>query len=188
MGAIQNAINQTLGAAAGAATAATYLGEKLETQQLRHTEASQEVMNAEHELNMDNNKVSEQISNGELTDISDAQLAELNEIASKDGDVASRLIEMRAENAKEGYKEAYAKDLLNRVNGASEAQVQQGSIRLEMARKAYMEAEDAVNARKNLKFNLEEAVRHKRATGTVVQNIKSRTEDKELLRKYGGNK
>lgn len=188
MGAIQNSFNQAFGAAAGAATAAAYLGDKIQTQQLRHTEASQEVMNKEHDLNMDNHKVSQQIQEGKLTDISDEQLAELNEIASKDGDVASRLIEMRAENAKEGYKEAYAKDLMNHVNGADEETIKQGSIRLDMARKAYMEAEDAVNARKNLKFNLETAIKNKRATGTVIQNLNSRAEDKELLRKYGGNK
>ena len=188
MGAIQNAINQTLGAAAGAATAATYLGEKLETQELRHTEASQKVMNAKHELENDNHNVLDQIARGELSDITDEQMKELADIAGQNGDVGTRLKEMKAENAEKEFREAAAKDFINRNNGADDETIQQGSKRLEKARLAYKEAQDAVNARRNLRFNLEAAIRNKRATGTVVQNIKSRTEDKELLRKYGGNK
>lgn len=188
MGAIQNSLNQAFGAAAGAATAATYLGDKIQTQELKHTEALKEVMNTKHELENDNNKVSEQIQNGEFTDVTDEQMKELAQIANADGDVTTRLKEIKAENTKEAYKEAYAKDLMNHVNGADEATIEQGSKRLEKARIAYMEAEDAVTARKNLKFNLEAAIKNKRATGTVVQKLKSRKEDKELLRKYGGNK
>lgn len=144
MGTIQNSLNTMLGTVAATAAAGKHISNQNKELEVKKVAAEQEQFNAENELKQN------------TADIAHQMVLEGNDagFAPKAGETAEqaeqRAVDEYLEAQSEAAEDRYQEQMMKVKNPAK-------SKRVEMARKAADEAQDAINARRNLQFNLEEA-------------------------------
>ncbi len=144
MGTIQNSFNTMLGTAAASAAAAKHISNQNKELSVKKIEAEQAQFNAENELKQNTTDIAHQM----VLEGNDAGLEpKAGETpAQAEQRAVGEYLEAKSEAAENDYQKQ-----MDRVKNPAK------SKRVEMARKAADEAQDAINARRNLQFNLEEA-------------------------------
>ncbi len=152
MGAIQNSVNQMLGTTTGAALGAMHVLDQTKQLQIKKIEAEQEAFNAKNELKQNTSDITHQMvleGNDEGLTPKEGETPEQAETRA-----VNEYLEAKSEAAEENYQ--YQMD---KVKHPSK------SKRVEMARKAADEKQDAINARRNLEFNFDIASKKLKALG-----------------------
>lgn len=152
MGTIQNSFNGMLGAVAGAATLSKHISNQNKELAVKQVEAEQEQFNAENELKQNTADIAHQM----VLEGNDAGLIP------KDGETPAqaeaRAVDEYLEAQSEAAENNYQKQMDKVKNPAK-------SKRVAMARKAADEKQDAINARRNFKFNYEIAEKKLKVLG-----------------------
>lgn len=142
MGTIQNSFNGMLGAAAGAATLGKHISNQNKELSIKKVAAEQEQYNADEALKQNTTDIAHQM----ILEGNDAGLEPQN--GETPAEAEQRAVDEYLEAKSEAAEDKYQEQMMKVKNPAT-------SKRVEMARKAADEAQDAINARRNLQFNLE---------------------------------
>lgn len=144
MGTIQNSINSILGTAAAMATAGKHISNQNKELEIKKVEAEQEQYNADEALKQNTSDITHQM----VLEGNDAGLEP------KDGETPAQAEQRAVDEYLEAQSEAAENNYQKQMDKVKNPEK---SKRVEMARKAADEAQDAINARRNLQFNLETA-------------------------------
>ena len=144
MGTIQNSINTMLGTVAAGAAAGKHISNQNKELSIKKVEAEQEQYNANEALKQNTSDIAHQM----VLEGNDKGL--LPKAGETPEQAEQRAVNEYLEAQSEAAEDDYQKQMDKVKNPAK-------SKRVEMARKAADEAQDAINARRNLQFNLEEA-------------------------------
>lgn len=141
MGTIQNSINTMLGTVAATAAAGKHISNQNKELSIKKVAAEQEQYNANEALKQNTSDIAHQM----VLEGNDAGLEP------KEGETPAqaeqRAVDEYLEAQSEAAEDRYQDQMMKVKNPAK-------SKRVEMARKAADEAQDAINARRNLQFNL----------------------------------
>lgn len=140
MGTIQNSINTMLGTAAASAAAAKHISNQNKELAVKKVEAEQEQFNAENELKQNTADIAHQM----VLEGNDAGL--IPKAGETPEQAEARAVDEYLEAQSEAAEDRYQEQMMRVKNPAK-------SKRVEMARKAADEKQDAINARRNFKFN-----------------------------------
>ena len=144
MGTIQNSMNAMLGTVAAGAAAAKHISNQNKDLSIKKVEAKQEQYNANEALKQNTSDIAHQM----VLEGNDAGLIP------KEGETPEQAEQRAVDEYLEAQSEAAEDDYQRQMDKVKNPAK---SKRVEMARKAADEAQDAINARRNLQFNLEEA-------------------------------
>ena len=144
MGTIQNSINSILGTAAAMATAGKHIKNQNKELEIKKVEAEQEQYNADEALKQNTSDITHQM----VLEGNDAGLEP------KEGETPAQAEQRAVDEYLEAQSEAAENNYQKQMEKVKNPEK---SKRVEMARKAADEAQDAINARRNLQFNLETA-------------------------------
>lgn len=152
MGTIQNSMNAMLGAAAGAATLGKHISNQNKELAVKKVEAEQAQFNAENELKQNTADIAHQM----VLEGNDAGLIprEGETPAQAEARAVDEYLEAQSEAAEDNYQKQ-----MDKVKNPAK------SKRVAMARKAADEKQDAINARRNFKFNYEIAEKKLKVLG-----------------------
>ena len=160
MGTIQNSMNQMLGTIAGASTLGKHISNQNKELKVKKIEAEKELENFTNELKENTSDITHQM----VLEGKDKALEP------KEGETPAEAEERAVQDyldAKSDAAENRYQELMDKVKNPAK------SIRVEMARKAADEAQDAINARRDLKFNLDIATEKYNAlkSNTMIQGV-----------------
>ncbi len=189
MGTIQNSMNQMLGTVAGAATLGKHISNQNKELNVKKVEAEGQLAEAKHAEDV---KMTEAIKDAKFNDkttwdIATKKVAEQTEGTSIDANkVLDEYNKIKQNEANKELQESHiGYDLANMSK--NKKKINEASVRLAKAEMAYQEVQDAIEAQRKLKFDVNIAQEKYEAlkSNTMVPNMVS---DFRANRFKGGNK